>query len=186
MKLWLLRHARVEIAAGICYGASNVLANADHTREAARSAADVLPAGLAVRVSGLGRARTLADQLCSLRPDLCLPSVDPRLNEMNFGAWEGQRWDTVPKEAFDAWTADFADHRFGGAESTQQVIDRVAAGLAEECGTGAEQALWVTHAGVIRAVKYLISHGKKRISAAHQWPADAPLPGGLICLEVAL
>lgn len=184
MKLWLLRHARVKLASGICYGASDVAADANHTHEAASAAAAVLPAQLCVRVSSLGRARSLADQLCMLRPDLGAPVVDSRLNEMNFGAWEGRPWDQVPKSAFDAWTADFADHPFGGLESTQQVIERVAAGLADTCATGASEALWVTHAGVIRAVSYLLLHWAERIKDARQWPADAPAPGGLVCLDL--
>lgn len=185
MKLWLLRHARVDLAPGICYGASDLTADVSHTKEAARAAAAVLPARLSVRVSGLGRAQSLAAQLCALRPDLGAPVVDSRLNEMDFGTWEGQRWDSVPKSAFDAWTDDFADHRFGGVESTQQVIERVAAGLADARAAGDAEALWVTHAGVIRAVKYLLSHGTARIREARQWPTDAPAPGGLICVVLA-
>lgn len=184
MKLWLLRHARVQLASGICYGASNIKADGEHTQQAAAAAASVLPARLSVRVSSLDRARVMADQLCVLRPDLGLPEIDVRLSEMNFGVWEGQPWDTVPKSAFDAWTANFADHPFGGVESTQQVIDRVAAALADACAMDVPEALWVTHAGVIRAVKYLLSHGVERIKDARQWPIAAPAPGGMVCLDL--
>lgn len=184
MKLWLLRHARVEVAPGICYGASDLPANAEHSREAAAAAAALLPAGLPVWVSALGRAGLLADELRALRPDLGPAQMDPRLNEMNFGTWEAQPWDAIPRTAFDAWTADFAGHRFGGVESTQDVIDRVAAALTDSCANSAQQAVWITHAGVIRAVKYLLLHGSSRIQHANQWPAEAPAPGGLVCLEV--
>jgi alpha-ribazole phosphatase len=50
--------------------------------------------------------------------------------------------------------ADFAHHRFGGAESTQQVIDRVAGALHDLRASQAREAVWVTHAGVIRAVQF--------------------------------
>jgi alpha-ribazole phosphatase len=184
MKLWLLRHARVEVAPGICYGASDLAAHAQHSRESAVAAAALLPLGLPVWVSGLSRAGRLAAELCLLRPDLGPARSDLRLNEMNFGAWEGQAWDAVPKSAFDAWTEDFANHAFGGVESTQQVIDRVAAALAETRARGASEALWITHAGVIRAVKYLAIHGSERIKDVSQWPVDAPAPGGLVCLDM--
>lgn len=184
MELWLLRHARVELAAGLCYGGSDVPADPVHTADASATAAALLPQGLPVWVSALGRARQLADALHALRPDLGTPRVDPRLNEMNFGQWELQAWSAIPRSAFDTWMADFAGHAFGGAESTQQVIDRVAAALGELKATAAPQAVWVTHAGVIRGVQYLATHGGARIRNACQWPAEAPAPGGMVCLQL--
>jgi alpha-ribazole phosphatase len=126
----------------------------------------------------------MADDLCTLRPDLGPVRADPRLNEMDFGHWELQAWSAIPLAAFDAWMADFADHRFGGAESTQQVIDRVGAALGDLRSAGHAQAMWVTHAGVIRALQYIGTHGSARIRNARQWPAEAPAPGGLVCLEL--
>lgn len=186
MRLWLLRHARVDLAAGLCYGQSDVPAHAAHTAEAARAAAAILPPGLPVWVSGLGRAGQLAEALRDLRPDLGEPVTDARLNEMDFGEWELTPWSVIPRAAFDRWMADFADHRFGGRESTQAVIDRVAGALADlRTGVG-QDALWITHAGVIRAVQYVLTHGSSRIRNARQWPAEAPAPGGLVCLALSL
>ena len=91
MKLWLLRHAQVELEAGLCYGATNVPANAALTLQAAEAAAAMLLPGLPVWVSGLGRAQQLAQALTSLRPDLGMPVTDTRLNEMDFGLWELRR-----------------------------------------------------------------------------------------------
>src|SRR5690606_18470493 len=138
MKLWLLRHARVSLPPGLCYGASDVPADEVHTRMAARHWAQTLPAGLRLRVSALGRAGQLARALRALRPDLPEALVDARLNEMDFGRWEQQHWDAIPRAAFDDWMADFAHHRVGGGESTQTVIDRVAAALADERARASE------------------------------------------------
>lgn len=184
MKLWLLRHARVTLEAGLCYGASDVPADPELTRQAAETAARLLPPAVPLWVSGLGRAQQLAQALCQLRPDLSPPAIDPRLNEMDFGRWELQRWDAIPRGAFDDWMADFAHHRFGGAESTQQIIERVADALDAQRATGAPQAVWVTHAGVIRAVEFIATHGRAPIRDAGQWPREAPPPGGW--LEVNL
>ncbi|MCU0926135.1 MAG: histidine phosphatase family protein [Hydrogenophaga sp.] len=184
MKLWLLRHARVELAAGLCYGASDVPANALLTQQAAEAAAGFLPPGLPVWVSGLGRAQQLAMELGSLRPDLAEAVIDTRLNEMDFGHWELQRWDAIPRAAFDAWMADFAHHRFGGAQSTQQLIDQVADVLDDLRGSAHGEAVWVTHAGVIRAAQFIASHGRGPIRYARQWPTEAPAPGGHLCLTV--
>ncbi|MDP2093059.1 MAG: histidine phosphatase family protein [Hydrogenophaga sp.] len=183
MKLWLLRHAQVDLPAGLCYGASDVPAHAALTLQAAQAAAAVLPLGLPVWVSALGRAQALALALQQLRPDLGPPTTDLRLNEMDFGQWELQAWDAVPRSAFDDWLVDFAHHRFGGKESTQQVIDRVAQALQALRATQAREAVWVTHAGVIRAAQFVLAHGAGPIGSVDQWPRHAPAPGGHVCLH---
>ncbi len=183
MKLWLLRHARVTLEPGLCYGASDVPADPGLTRQAAEAAAALLPPGLPVRVSGLGRARQLARELQQLRPDLGAATTDPRLNEMDFGQWELQRWDAIPRAAFDTWMADFAHHRFGGAESTQQIIERVADAMDELREQAVPEVVWVTHAGVIRAAQFIATHGRGPISYASQWPREAPEPGGWMALD---
>lgn len=184
MKLWLWRHAQVELPSGLCYGASDVPAHAGLIEQAARAAAAVLPSGLPVWVSGLGRAQQLARALQSLRPDLGAPITDQRLNEMDFGCWELQPWDAIPRAAFDDWLADFAHHRFGGAQSTQQLIDRVADALDGLRAHAVAEAVWVTHAGVIRAVQFLAAHGRGPIRCASQWPQDAPATGEYRCLQI--
>lgn len=183
MKLWLLRHAPVMLEAGVCYGATDVSADVALTHLAADAAAALLPQSVAIRVSGLGRAQQLATALRALRPDLPLATIDSRLNEMNFGSWERQPWSAIPREAFDAWMSDFAYHRFGGHESTQEVLERVADALDEQLSMGLPHAVWVTHAGVIRAVRYLAEHGRSTIREAAQWPREAPEPGGMVVLH---
>jgi alpha-ribazole phosphatase len=180
MKLWLVRHARVQLAGGLCYGASDVPADPEHTQAVAATLATVLPMGAPLWVSGLGRAQQLTAAVRARRADLAPPTVDLRLNEMDFGQWELQAWDAIPRSAFDVWMADFTHHRFGGAESTQQVIDRVAAALNATRETGAADAVWICHAGVIRAVQYIATHGASPIEGVHQWPERAPEPGGYI------
>ncbi len=180
MKLWLLRHAPVVLEAGLCYGASDVPADAALSEQAAGRAAVFLPKGLPVWTSALGRTRQLGEQLRRLRPDLSGFSEDARLNEMDFGQWELQLWSAVPRAAFDAWMADFAHHRFGGVESTHGILDRVAAALKGLGEQGVEEGVWITHAGVIRSVQYLASPGHPPLTMAEQWPREAPEPGGYI------
>lgn len=184
MTLWLLRHAPVVLDAGRCYGATDVPANLALTRQAAQSMAVLLPEGAPLWVSGLQRAQQLARELHTLRPDLGAPITDTRLNEMDFGHWELKRWDAIPRQAFDTWLADFAHHPFGGHESVQQLIDRVAVALAVVRLKQQGQAVWVTHAGVIRAVQYLVAHGSAPITDVDQWPREAPEPGGHLCLTL--
>lgn len=183
MKLWLLRHAPVLLPAGLCYGASDVPADAAHTRHAAKAFAPLPPPGTPVWVSGLLRAQQMAGALQAERPDLGAARMDTRLNEMDFGAWELQRWDTMPRNAFDDWMADFAHHRFGGAESTQMLLHRVAAALSDLRPATSTDVVWVTHAGVIRAVQHIVTSGGVNIRDAAEWPKDAPEPGGWTSLS---
>lgn len=178
MKLWLIRHAAVALPDGLCYGITDAPARTDATLAAANAVAAALPRFVPLWVSGLMRAQQLAAVLQRARPDLGAARVDTRLNEMDFGRWEMQPWAAVPQAAFDAWTAEFAQHRFGGEECTQQVIDRVASLIVELHAAGVREAAWVTHAGVIRAAQYLKAHGPRTIAAAAEWPREAPAPGG--------
>ncbi|HBH37205.1 MAG TPA: phosphoglycerate kinase [Curvibacter sp.] len=167
MKLWLVRHARPLIDAGICYGATDVPADAGHTQATAAQLAPLLPADLTVWTSPLQRCSVLADQLLALRPDLQL-RPDARLAELDFGCWEGQRWDAIPRTAYDDWTANFGAARFGGRESVNELLQRVAAARAEAQALG-QDAVWVTHAGVLRALA-LLDQGLRTLDQAPQWP----------------
>jgi alpha-ribazole phosphatase len=177
MTLWVVRHAQPLIAPGICYGALDVAADRAATHEAAQVLASELPQGATVRCSTLQRCELLAKFLCGLRPDLTL-KPEPRLVEMNFGTWENMAWADIPKDALDAWTADFWHHRFGGAESLAELMDRVR-GVWEEDraqhvnASGQSDAIWITHAGVARAA-LLLSRGVGVVDQANQWPLEAP------------
>jgi alpha-ribazole phosphatase len=179
--LWLVRHARPLIAPGLCYGATDVHADPADTTRAVTALAQALPPdlrGWQVRVSPLTRTTQLALALHALRPDLPTPQPDPRLREMDFGRWENQPWDAIPRPELDAWVADFADWRCGGAESTRDVLCRVAAALAE-AQAARVPTMWITHAGVIRAVEVVQRTGgvPERI-AAGEWPREATGWGG--------
>lgn len=186
MKLWLLRHARVELPSGLCYGASDVPAHEGRTAEAARAIAPLLPSGLPVWVSDLRRAQQMHEALRLQRPDLGVATTDVRIREMDFGVWEQTAWDAVPREAFDAWMSDFSQHRFGGAECVDELMARVVDALDEtRAAVGQEgDALWITHAGVIRSAMYLAQQGRRPIASAREWPRDAPHTGGWMVLDV--
>jgi alpha-ribazole phosphatase len=179
MKLWLVRHAQPLIAPGICYGATDVPADAAATQQAAQALALVLPQGIRVISSPLQRCEQLTLCLRGLRPDL-IHKIDVRLKEMDFGCWEGQRWDDIALHELSQWSANFGHWRFGGVESVQDVMVRVA-GLWDDMqgntmnDAHAEvdgDAVWITHAGVIRAAT-LLSQGVREVTRAEQWPSEA-------------
>lgn len=184
MKVWLVRHAQPLVEPGVCYGALDLAADHAATQAAATALAAELPKGLPVWVSPLQRCEQLAQALQALRPDLTL-KTDARLVEMNFGQWEGVPWAQIPAQAVQRWTDDFGDHLFGGVESANAVLARVAAVWNDtwhEAQVLAEPAaVWITHAGVIRAAQ-LVAQGQLQVQQATQWPTDAPGYGGFCVL----
>ena len=144
MKLWLVRHAQPLVDAGVCYGRLDVAADPAATRASAQALAQALPLHAVLHTSPLQRCERLARTLCTLRPDLA-SKTDDRLAEMDFGSWEGQRWDALGAHALDAWTQDFAHHPPGGGESVNHVMQRVAQALDSTRNSG-QDTVWVTHA----------------------------------------
>ena len=196
-RLWLVRHAEPLVPAGVCYGALDVPADAAATRLAAQRLAGLLPGGARVLHSTLQRCEQLALDLQGLRPDLT-SQPDPRLREMDFGAWEGLRWDDVARSDIDAWVAEFAHHAPGGGEPLTAVLARVASALRDalpghlpgndhrsddENPSAARDVVWITHAGVIRSVAWLQAHGLGALPTAAQWPVPAPAWGEWVVVE---
>jgi alpha-ribazole phosphatase len=177
--LYLARHAQPLIAPGVCYGALDVPADLAATRQAASALVKTLPQATLVMTSPLQRCELLAHVLQGLRPDL-IYKTDARLAEMNFGSFEGQRWDSIAPDAYEAWTTSFWQHRFVGMESVADVMARVASAWDDAVTSGKPQ-VWVTHAGVIRAAS-LLAQGVRRVDQARYWPQAAPAFGQCLVL----
>ena len=186
MKLWLVRHPPVLLEAGHCYGALDLAADSEASRQCALALAAVLPQQAHVSSSPLQRCEQLAQVLIGLRPDLTL-SIDARLREMDFGSWEGRRWADISRKEFDAWMADFGAHTVGGhGESVNALMDRVAQAYDELQRTPkpAPDQVWITHAGVIRATD-LLDQGLRQLTRADQWPVDGVACGQWRCLALS-
>lgn len=184
MRLWLIRHALVPKGVGRCYGISDLLACDDATQAAADALAQTLPRHVPMWVSGLTRSQQLASALQYRRPDLGAARIEPRLNEMDFGRWEMQLWNDVSRQEIDDWIIQFPRYRFGGKESAQDVIERVAVVLDDFRKAGVTEGVLVTHAGVIRAVQFLHAHGLREIAGTHEWPRQSVAPGTFLELDV--
>ena len=182
-RLWLVRHAPPLIAPGTCYGALDVAADITATRAAAQRLATVLPTQARLAHSTLQRCELLAQSLQALRPDLT-PKPDARLREMDFGDWEGQPWDAIARSDIDAWTAAFASHRPGNGENLAEVLTRVAAALQDHCTGARQDVVWITHAGVIRSVAWLMQHGASVLPRPEEWPTAAPGWGEWKCVDL--
>jgi alpha-ribazole phosphatase len=146
VKLHLVRHPQPDIKPSLCYGASDVpVAVHELARVRARLRDAGLPGDLPVYASPLQRCALLARRM---RPATL--SFDARLAEMNFGRWEMQAWDAIPRHEVDAWAADLLHYRPGGADCVLDVARRVAAFIDDLRQAGHAQALLVCHAGTIR------------------------------------
>ncbi len=154
MRLYCVRHPKPLVDSGVCYGASDVACAASEAQTAAFALRDSLPRGLKILCSPLQRCEHLAQEIQRLEPDLAY-KTDARLAEMDFGAWEMQPWNAVPPDELKAWTEDFAVYRCGGSgESAGMFVQRVAQLLVQSAQAGQDQ-IWITHAGVIRALQWL-------------------------------
>ena len=102
--------------------------------------------------------------------------VDERLSEMDFGRWEGRRWDDIGAAAVDVWCAAFMHHRAGGGESVAQLLARCENFLQQwQC----DRPPWIVgHAGWASAAAWLVrpqrpghATGTAPGPTATDWPA---------------
>ena len=159
MQLYLIRHPTPQVATGICYGRTD-LALAEDVAAAASRIGPQLPPRLPIFTSPLQRCRQLAD---ALHP---APRSDPRLQEMNFGAWEMCPWNQIQREALDGWAADPLGYAPPAGESVAQLQARVQDFVMEVRHEGLERAVLVTHAGVMKVIV-----GNSRQLPAKKWMA---------------
>lgn len=145
MQLWLIRHPPPQVAAGVCYGRTD-LALADDVAAAAARIRPQLPAHGPLFTSPLQRCRQLA---AALHP---APQSDERLQEMHFGDWEMTPWSQIQREALDGWAADPLGYRPPRGESVAELRARVLAFVAEAHDAGLQRAVLVTHAGVMKVI----------------------------------
>lgn len=156
-RLILLRHPPVATAwTGRCYGQSDM----GLSRAGQAMIAPLVEAQRAVRPdmvlhSDLRRTRIVASAIARR---LRIPMLAaPLWRERDFGAWEGERWDRIYRRtgnAMDGMITHPDSFRPGGTgETTQELIDRVAAAI-DQVPAGA-RILIVSHGGPIAAARFL-------------------------------
>lgn len=157
MRLYLIRHPQPQVAAGVCYGSSDLAVKPE---ECARIRDAVLPqlqhlaTGTPLFSSPLRRCADLAEQL-AVGLKFGLPQYDARLAEMHFGRWEMQSWDALPRAEIDTWANDLAYYRPGNGENVVQVAQRVHAFTDALLKLDVPQVIIVCHAGTIRLLNAL-------------------------------
>lgn len=174
MRLYLVRHPKPLVPAGVCYGSSDIgvegrdigdvlcvlTASVTQDESAVEAAACVskssrvvspatgLPKCLPIYSSPLQRCAGLARCLADLLGCASL-LFDERLAEMHFGDWELRAWEDIPRGEVDAWAADLTLYRPGGGETVMEMAERVRAFYIDVL-LRRQDAIVVCHAGTIR------------------------------------
>lgn len=147
--IYIVRHTKVAVTPGTCYGWSDVpLAEsypselADIRKQLANVIFDYIYSSPSVR------CRRLANDLGSN------VMIDDRLREMHFGEWEGLPWGMIyERQDSREWFDNYMTHHTPSGESFADVQRRVASFFETLPIDG--NVLIVAHAGVIRAINGL-------------------------------
>ena len=139
---------------GTCYGRLDAMPEPHVFADAAAALAPHLPR-FPIASSPSLRCRRLAEALhAHALANGHAPAplrIDERLRELDFGDWEGLRWDDIQRASLDAWSADVAGFAPPGGESFDRLVERVR----EALDALDRPHVVITHAGVIRAAHRL-------------------------------
>jgi alpha-ribazole phosphatase len=147
--IYLIRHTKTDTENGLCYGHSDVALAESFIGETQRIR-EKLPELLSdclIISSPLKRCVALAQSFC-------WPfETDGRLQEVNFGDWENQRFDDIDADMLKNWTENFVTMSPPNGENFNDLCRR-AGNFWDEllAKKPARQVLLITHAGVIRAL----------------------------------
>jgi len=147
MEVHVIRHTRVEVRAGICYGQTDVEPTATFETEA-RKLKNKLPTSFdLVYSSPLRRCILLAQEFSGQVVS------DNRLKEMHFGQWELKPWNEIPESQITPWYRDFVNTLTPEGENFRAVYGRVQEFM-EDLRKNADnqKVLIVCHGGVIRSI----------------------------------
>jgi len=151
-RLLLIRHGEVEEAGRGCYiGRTNLALSAQGRRQAAALAQVLAPlTGATVLSSPL--ARTCQTAEIALGPGRPY-TLDETLREIDFGRWEGKRFEEIAAgdpDLVEDWAALAADFAFPGGEAFGAFQERVVTAAERMRADPAETVVAFTHGGVIR------------------------------------
>jgi alpha-ribazole phosphatase len=149
MRLILVRHPKPRGAEGLCYGRLDLECKPEALEEAAQKLRR-LAAGHRVVTSPARRARELAERLS---PD---PEIEPRLQELDFGDWEGRLWQALGREEVEAWQRGLPGAAPPRGESLTAMASRCAEWLAGLDQKGLP-VLAIAHAGPIRLIRAILA-----------------------------
>lgn len=149
MRLYLLRHTRLSVDSGLCYGQADIdVAPSFHAELALIRAKLAALTFDGLYTSPLQRCHKLAEAL-----SIGEAIADDRLKELHFGDWELKKWDDIPRPAFDVWANNYATQSPPNGETFAQLHARAIHFLQDVQSKHAGQdVLVVAHGGLIRTL----------------------------------
>ena len=169
----LVRHPQPLVAPGVCYGRTDLAVAPEQLEQTLAALRTSLPAGLPLYSSPLRRCAELAARLSPA------PIYDERLVEMDFGAWEMQPWDAIPRAAIDAWADDMIHYQPGGGESVLHMAERIATFHADlQRQRSSTDVIIICHAGTIRLLSACHAGLAPAAMALHAAQAAHNIPYG--------
>jgi alpha-ribazole phosphatase len=169
--LYVWRHPRPIGAEGRCIGRTDLTIDPRKAGRLARRIARFAAREGLPRVVLTSPLRRSAEVGRWLRRWGWVHRFDTALYELDFGAWEGLRWNDVPRTEIDAWGANFVNYRPGGGEA---LVDLLARARAWSAGTA---QVVIGHAGWIQAMRWLRDRGDD-LPQATAWPPAERFGGG--------
>jgi alpha-ribazole phosphatase len=171
----LVRHTVPQVAPGLCYGRLDVPLAASWPADLEQCLRSV-PTAMHVFSSPARRCLALAEAIAAR--DGVDVVEDRRLLELDFGRWEGVRWDDIPRIELDLWCSEVVERAPGGGECLRSLWERVARFADELRNTPAGTIVIVGHHGSLRCL-YALLAGQ---SPQEIWQATIP-SGGVIELS---
>lgn len=146
MEVILVRHTAVDVPAGTCYGQTDVPLKASFEQEAAATKAALEACG------PIDHAYTSPLSRCTRLAAYCGHAGaerDTRILEIDFGAWEMQRFDEITDPHLQDWYADHIHTAVTGGESFMQQYQRVSRFLDELRERPWQRVAVFAHGGVL-------------------------------------
>lgn len=153
MILWTIRHTKPFNPNDVCYGRLDFDVSPTFEEESdgalkALVKAEAKPTRLFS--SPLLRCKRLAEKAAAI---VNLPiEYRDEIIEMNFGSWEGQKLNEVPREEMQGWASDLRGYKFKDGECFYDIDKRVESLLDTLDDNG--EFLWISHAGVIASLQH--------------------------------
>ena len=167
MEITLVRHTKVNVHSGICYGQADVGLSETFYAEALQIAGQLMGHTFdAVFTSPLNRCTRLAYQLGyhnAIRDD--------RLIELNFGDWELKPWENITGEYAERWMEDYLNLPCPGGESLQDLVGRVA-DFYRTINKKFNKVLVFSHSGPIRVFHHLVRPTDYHLDKLFEWKID--------------
>ncbi len=149
MRLILVRHPKPNCEKGLCYGRLDLECE-PAALDAAASRLKAIARGHRIVSSPSRRALALAARLGSAA------AIEPWLQELHFGDWEGRCWQDLGRAAIEAWQRGLPD----AAPPNGETLAAMGARCSEWLGAlkpDGPPVFAVTHAGPIRVIRALLS-----------------------------